>query len=179
MRESDFAKEVKASFEAQGHFYLKIPDAIPAPAVNDENGQRVFSRPRFIPPKPFDAMAVWRGVPIAMEYKQHKSETGGFSFDRLAPHQKKHLSAFKESGGLALIIINVRITRQTNEAYVIPIEKWKLLERSYLPDRKSLPAAKLKEMEKLAWIKQGLKYIWDIESYLTKYHEDMARIETF
>jgi len=164
MRESNFAREMKASFESFGHFYLKIPDAIPSVGVNNKNG------PRFIPPKPFDAIAVWRGLPIAMEYKQHKSDTQAFRFDRLAAHQKKNLLAHAEAGGLSFVIINVRVPRRINRVHVIPIEKWVFLESSYNPDRKSLPADQLKRIKGLSRIKRGDKYIWDIESYLIKYY---------
>jgi len=161
MREANFAREMKASFESFGHFYLKIPDAIPAVGDDDKNG------PRFIPPKPFDAIAVWRGVSIAMEYKQHKSDTQGFRFDRLLAHQKENLLAHTDSGGLSFVIINVRVPRRINRAHIIPIKRWIELE-SYSSDRKSLPAEHLKRIESLPWIKRGGKYIWDIESYLIK-----------
>jgi penicillin-binding protein-related factor A (putative recombinase) len=247
MRESNFAKEMKVSFETAGHFYLKIPDAIPAPSIKVEQPEltskfidlsikiarlklglsgelaaaefwedekftkyrqdtidcrrelvelfkcltdirakheaqwplSISGGPRFIPPKPFDAMAIWRGLPIAIEYKQHKSANGGLAFDRLAPHQRKSLLAFRESGGLSLVIINVRIARQINACYIIPIEKWVLLEKAYLPERKSLPAAKLREMDSVEWIKRGNVHVWDIESFLLKYYESMARVEAF
>jgi len=172
MKESNFAREMKTSFESFGHFYLKIPDAIPAVGANNKNG------PRFIPPKPFDAIAVWRGVSIAMEYKQHKSDTQGFRPDRLAAHQKKNLLAHTDSGGLSFVIINVRVPRRINRAHIIPIKRWIELE-SYSSDRKSLPAERLKEIERLSRIKRGDKYVWDIESYLEKYYGSVIGIGDF
>ena len=162
MKESNFAREMRASFESFGHFYLKIPDAIPAVGANNKNG------PRFIPPKPFDAIAVWRGISIAMEYKQHKSDTQAFRFDRLAAHQKESLILHSDSGGLSFVIINVRVPRRINRVHVIPIKKWICLELSFSSNRKSLPAERLKKIEGLSRIKRGDKYIWDIKSYLEK-----------
>lgn len=111
-RESAFLTSIRKSFEAQGHFYFKMPDAPHLP------GQA-----RFDIKKPFDAFACVEGHALAIEAK---------SFDGLQcvalrhfrENQVEGLTKWDKSKGLAFAFVHFKLGRGKEGFYAIP---WPLM----------------------------------------------------
>lgn len=101
--EKEFTTELKKEFQARGHFFHKIADAPHLPG----------SGFRFDIKKPFDAFAVASGVPMALEIK-HTTSIKAFGMGAFRPNQIEGLDAFSSAGGVSIVILNVRIPRESN-----------------------------------------------------------------
>lgn len=115
MKESIFQVEIKKSIEDAGGWCKKFPDTI-----------RDFKNPdsptRFIPRKPFDLIAVYKGIPVAIECKQMKMwkalnckvmQSAKDKRDDLPFYewnQIKELNEFEQKGeGQSFLFLNIRI----------------------------------------------------------------------
>lgn len=96
----------------------------------------------------YDFLAVWNGIPVAIECKATRNETS-FSFDRVKPWQVEALQKMQENGGRSYILINTR-RRRIQRAYILPITEYIRLRELYASEgRKSIPLEDLKELPQL------------------------------
>ena len=109
MKESNFANEIKRACSLIPNcFYYKIPDA--------------YNMERFSPKKPFDAIIISNGKPIAIEFKMIK-EKKSFAFSNVREHQINGLMEFADAGGDAYVMVNYRGER-LNETYGRGIQEY-------------------------------------------------------
>ena len=96
-REREFLVDLRGSFEEAGAFWHKIGDA------------PIFGgmKTRFTDSKPFDAMAIYKGVAIAIEAK-YISDYKAFGVKTLRPSQIDGLESWSKSGGRSFIFLNIR-----------------------------------------------------------------------
>lgn len=100
MQEKNFQTEVINSLKANGAFAYKIPDQ---PRYSD-------SAQRFNPPKRFDILAVYSGVPLAIECKFYK-EFKGFGLNQFRDEQIDALNDHAAAGGKSFAFLNIRIKK--------------------------------------------------------------------
>lgn len=130
-------------------FWYKIPDF---PVSR--------SRVRFSPVKPFDAVFVVDGTPVAVETKSHASDLS-WPLNRTAPHQIEGLSAFGRAGGAAYVLLNVRYGRgKARVNFVVMIEIKELI--AMLKRKKSLSGDDLAKLPELEMIRTEEGPIWDL-----------------
>jgi len=98
-KEKDFLTDLKHSFEMHGAFWHKIADS-PVSMIRGA---------RFEKAKPFDAISVYRGIPIAIEAK-FIPDYKAFGIKSLRPSQVEGLTRFVNSGGLGFVFLNIRRT---------------------------------------------------------------------
>jgi len=96
-KEKTFLTELRHSFEELGCFWYKITDS-PVSALLGS---------RFESAKPFDAILVYEGIPIAVEAKSLK-DYQAFGLRHLRPSQVKGLEDFEAAGGRSLVLVNIR-----------------------------------------------------------------------
>lgn len=152
MKEAVFTTEVKNSLEALGCWAHKLTDAVRGPTT------------RFIPPKPFDLIGSYKGIPFAIETKQMK-KWEPFGKADFQPSQLKELTRFQKRGqGRSFVMLNVREPRKENLCIIF---EWWAFERDLKSD-KPLSVAQLKEIAK----HHGLvakKGVFDFEYFLNSY----------
>ena len=96
-REKNFLTELRNSFRQSGAFFHKISDSFHGGGI------------RFDLPKPFDAFACYRGVPIAIEAKVI-TDYKAFGKTFLRDCQTKGLTEWCEAGGRSYVFLNIRRT---------------------------------------------------------------------
>lgn len=94
--ESKFLTKVKKTFEKHDAFFHKIPD------LPHYKGQKT----RFDIEKPFDAFAIWDGVPMAIEGKYFR-EYSSFGLRNIRFCQEKGLNRYAQAGGRSFIFLGV------------------------------------------------------------------------
>ncbi len=125
MKESQFQREVKKTFEEFGHWCEKFPDSIRSADT------------RFIPSKPSDLIAVIDGKGILIECKLIKkigrinknffgnTKEKKEKVDFREFHQVKELKRFKDTtGNPAFYYINIRLPRQLNSLIALEIDEF-------------------------------------------------------
>ncbi len=149
MKEAIFASEFKKSLFRlkEKYWYYKIPDT--------------HGGLRFTPLKPFDAILVYNSIPIAIEFKQIKTESP-FPLSKLPDHQRDNLLKFEKSGGKGVVIINYRIERIYNKCFCLPISD--IIQFGKESKRKSIP---LEQLKKEWLILSKIDGNWDIYPLLT------------
>ena len=100
MRESVFCSELVKSLRHAGCYAHKLPDS---PA--SYGGVKM----RFSAKKQYDVIAVYKGLPIAIECKQYK-QFKGFGLNQLRDEQIEALNGFFEAGGTAYVALNIRVS---------------------------------------------------------------------
>jgi len=98
MRESVFCSELVKSLRQCGAYAHKLPDS---PA--SYGGAKM----RFSAGKQFDVMAVFKGLPLAIECKLYK-QFKGFGLNQLRDEQVQALNAYWEAGGRPFVALNIR-----------------------------------------------------------------------
>lgn len=152
MKEAIFSTEVKSSLQDLGCWAYKIPDAVRGPAT------------RFIPEKPFDIVASYRGTAFAIETKQIK-KWQSFGRKDFRPSQLKELTRFQTQGqGRSFVMLNVRIPRKENLCIIF---EWWAFENE-LKAEKALSVADLKEIAKHHSI-VAAKGKFDFKIFLERY----------
>jgi len=96
-KERSFLTELKRSFEAEHAFFYKISDMPHFAGMTS----------RFDKPKPFDAIAVLTGIPIAIEAKSF-NDYKALNISLFRHCQVKGLDEFAEAGGKSYVFLNVR-----------------------------------------------------------------------
>jgi len=154
MKESDFALEMKHSFErAMPCRYKKNPDQIFNPSSNA----------RFNPEKDYDAECLYQGQLTAIEYKLHKKK-GVFPLSAVSLIQKTALLDVSEHGGNAYVVIGVRYD-QIKEAYFMPIKEF--MKFTYSTEKKSISIDEMRSSSREAkWLGKGF---WSIDCNWFKY----------
>jgi recombination protein U len=106
----------------------------------------------------YDFLAVYKGIPIAIECKSTRINAS-FPFARVEAHQVLALLDMHRNGGMSYILINYRLGRK-QEVYVLDIEEYLSLRKKYEEEgRKSIPKKDLDTLRKLNKIKAAT---WDI-----------------
>jgi len=100
MKESVFCTELVKSLRQAGCYAHKLPDS---PA--SYGGARM----RFSAGKQYDIIAVYKGLPIAIEGKLYR-QFKGFGLSQLRDEQIEALNTFWEAGGKAYVALNIRIS---------------------------------------------------------------------
>lgn len=96
--EKDFLGELKTAFEGLGAYWYKIPDS----PVYKGMGTR------FNCPRPFDALCILDGIPIAIEAKFQNSFSA-FGLKNIRESQFHGLTSFEAAGGKAFVALNIHI----------------------------------------------------------------------
>jgi len=99
-REAKFTTELRDSFHKCGAVFHKISDSF-------------HGALRFDIAKPFDAFALYRGVPIAIEAK-YINDFKAFGRTHLRECQDEGLRKYNEAGGHSFVFLNIR--RKSNKA---------------------------------------------------------------
>lgn len=129
-KEQAFLIELKNSFQKAKAFWFKIPDS---PIYKG-------MQTKFTGAKPFDAILVYNGVPVAIEAK-YLSDFKAFGMRQLQTSQIQNLEAFENAGGQSYLFLNVR--RKANpecfESYVnalliFPWSEFKKRKKAYSKD---------------------------------------------
>jgi len=97
-RETSFLVDIKNSFEAMEYFFYKIPDS----PTSYGRGTKM----RFTLPKPFDAIGVAAGFPLAVEAKVSKGYKA-FGMKDMRPSQITNLDKFIMAGGKSFVFLKV------------------------------------------------------------------------
>lgn len=151
MKEANFTTEVRKSLEELGVWSYKIPDAIRGPNT------------RFIPEKPFDVIASYKGIPIAIETKFMKSWRP-FGKEDFQKSQLKELTNFQKKGqGRSFVLLNIRTPKKENVCIIF--EWW-----AFESDLKSrmLSVQELKDVAKVHSIK-GKNGLYNFQVFLDRY----------
>ncbi len=132
-------------------YYYKIPDTNP----------RFRQLNRFNPPRPFDVLLVYKGIPYALEAKLWKTGTS-FPFASLTEPEEQGLADFQGAGGQSIVALGFRQNNQ-RKLYLSPYNIWKEIKLSLeRQGRKSLPIDSLFLLDgyNCQWLKHGK---WDID----------------
>ncbi|MEW6113566.1 MAG: hypothetical protein AB1664_15655 [Thermodesulfobacteriota bacterium] len=139
-----------------GVFWHKIAD-VPITFLQAQYAKIYMGRK-----KPLDVLATIAGVPIAIEWKLHKSD-GAIACDMLRDHQVEGLKEFHYAGGVALAAIATVFEVKASKAHLyprdgmyrgklyriffVPINVW-LIAQTYASDRgrKSITQEQLGEL---------------------------------
>jgi len=116
MKESIFQKEIKESLRDLGAWCEKFPDM---PGFSDDF--------RFMPVKPFDLIAIYRGIPIAIECKMLKGYQA-FSQSKMSDNQIEQLTLFELAGGKSFVFLNVRCSEPGKRVNRLIIFEWSMLQ---------------------------------------------------
>lgn len=140
--EATFLGEMARSVSEWGHpsWWYKIPDS---PIYRG-------SKNRFTPPKPFDAILIQSGEPMAIEAKVHKKHRA-WPLSSVKAHQIEGLQSVVAAGGRGVVLVNVRYglgKDRENFAAWIPVSNMV----DYMGrDVKSLKVRELKEYPLSRW----------------------------
>jgi len=152
VKEANFLTELKHSFgQMENTFWLKISD------FPHFQGMKT----RFDAAKPFDAVAVIDGVPIAIEAKMLKSFQA-FGLRHLRECQIDGLERWERAGGKSYVFLNIRIKREKgrpgfNGLYIFHWREFRSLEKSI----------KKAELEKMDFIR-GCRKLFDMEEIVRR-----------
>lgn len=126
-KEREFLIELKHSFAESGAFWYKIPDS------------PIFAgmQSRFTDPKPFDAIALYKGIPIAIEAK-FIPDFKAFGIKSLRPSQIEGLDKWSTAGGLSYVFLNIRRPadksagiKRINRLLIFEYDELKIMEKNY------------------------------------------------
>jgi len=142
------------SLRHRGAWAYKIPDA---PITRE-----LLKITRFTAPKPCDIVVNKGGSFYAIECKQIK-KFRAFGGKDIRPAQVEHLTHIVQTGGVAYIFLNVRITNpRVNRLYVFDWKEW--------GDVLSTGTIKKKELEQMLFVEPELdsrkKIFFDLWEYV-------------
>jgi Holliday junction resolvase len=151
MKEKHFVVELKNSLKNHG-FFFKIPD-IPAS----------MTMMRFMPDKPFDVIAVVKGIPIAIEAKMIKDHKS-FGAKDLRETQVSGLTEFKNAGGRSFVFLNIRRPADKDKG-VKRLNRLLIFEAGWLIDRGQIYKKELIEIDEKFGI-EGKKKTFDLDNWV-------------
>lgn len=99
-KEREFLTDLKHSMREQGVWFHKIADM----------PHFAGSGARFDAAKPFDGIALWKGIPVAIEAKS-LPEYRAFGLRDLRPNQIEGLDAFARAGGASYVLLHIQGSR--------------------------------------------------------------------
>jgi hypothetical protein len=171
VKEAQVCTEIVNSLKEQGAWAWKIPDASPM----------LRAQQRYIPARAFDIIAIYKGMPLAIEVKLIRTG-GGLSSDRITQFERDSLLAAAEAGCRSFLAIAYAYKpgkkalakgapKWVRELWMVDIETWQVVAaRAFLTGKKTVPRAEILNVgESIPWAKHGL---WGIDAFL-----DMQTIE--
>jgi len=167
MKETQICTEIIHSLTEQGAWAWKIPDASPM----------LRAQQRYIPARAFDIIAVYEGMPLAIEVKIITTG-GGLSSDRFTQFEVDSLLAAADAHCHAFVAIAYAYKpgkkalakgakKWIRELWMVPIQTWQsAVQRALANGVKTVPRKVITNMGiAIPWAGKG---IWDFEDFVTR-----------